>query len=82
MPTIAVVNGFAIRVNIVEDGEGPHVHVIKGGREYRVLLLRDGARLMTMGGREKPTHAEARRAVHIVEENLSICWTEWRKWHE
>jgi hypothetical protein len=33
MPTVAVVDGFAIRVNIVEDGEGAHVHVIKGGRE-------------------------------------------------
>ena len=34
-----MVDGFAIRINIVEDGEGPHVHVVKGGREYRVRLL-------------------------------------------
>ena len=61
MPTVTVVDGFAVRVNIVENGEGPHVHVVKGGREYRVRLLRDGARLMTMGGREKVTRAEARR---------------------
>jgi hypothetical protein len=62
MPTVTVVDGFAIRVNIVEDGEAPHVHVIKGGREYRVRLLSDGAQLMTMGGRERTTKAEARRA--------------------
>jgi len=53
VPTIAVVDGFAVRVNIVEDGDGPHVHVIKGRREYRVQLLLDDAKLMTMGGREK-----------------------------
>ena len=82
MPTVAVVDGFAIRINIVEDGEGPHVHVVKGGREYRVRLLHGDAELMTMGGREKGTRAEARRAVQIVRENLSACWAEWSKWHE
>jgi hypothetical protein len=66
MLTVIVVDGFAVRVNIVEDGEGPHVHVVKGGREYRVQLLFEDARLMTMGGREKTTQAEARRAVEIV----------------
>jgi hypothetical protein len=82
MPTVAIVDGFAVRVNIVEDGEGAHVHVVKGGREYRVRLLPDDARLMTMGGREKVTRAEARRAVKIVHDNLAACWAEWRKWHE
>jgi hypothetical protein len=82
MPTVIVVDGFAVRVNIVEDGEGPHVHVVKGGREYRVRLLRGDAILLTMGGREKVTRAEARRAVEIVRENLLACWAEWKKWHE
>jgi hypothetical protein len=81
MPTLAVINGFALRVNIVEDGEGPHVHVVKGGREYRVRILHDDAQLMTMGGREKTTQTEARRAVRIVRENLEACWAEWNKWH-
>ena len=35
------------------DLERPHVHVVKGGREYRVQLLPDEVRLMTMGCREK-----------------------------
>ena len=82
MPTVAVVDGFVIRVNIVEDGEGPHVHVVKGGREYRVRLLRRDAELMTMGGREKVTRAEARRTVQIVRENLGACWAEWKRWHD
>jgi hypothetical protein len=81
MPTVIVADGFAVRVNIVEDGEGPHVHVIKGGREYRVRLLRDGALLMTIGGYEKATGSEARRAVRIVEDHLNACWAEWNKWH-
>lgn len=82
MPTVIVVEGFAVRVNILEDGEGPHVHVIKGGREYRVQLLETDAKLMTVGGREKATQAEARRVVRIVKEHLEACWTEWKKWHE
>jgi hypothetical protein len=82
MPTVIVVDGFAVRVNIVEDGEGPHVHVVKDGREDRVQLLSEDARLMTMGGREKTTLAEARRAVEIVRKNLTACWAEWKKWHE
>lgn len=77
-----MVDGFAIRVYIVENGETPHVHVIKGGREYRIRLLNDGAQLMTVGGREKTTLAEARRAVRIVEKNLIACWAEWITWHE
>jgi hypothetical protein len=82
MPTVIVIAGFAVRVNIVEDGEGPHVHVVKGGREYRVELLLEDARLMTMGGREKTTRAEARQAVEIVRNNLTACWMEWKKWHK
>lgn len=82
MPTVIVVDGFAVRVNIVEDGDGPHVHIVKGGREYRVQLLSNDAKLMTMGGREKTTRAEARRAVEIVRDNLVACWTEWKKWHK
>jgi hypothetical protein len=82
MPTAIVVDGFAVRVNIIEDGEGSHVHIVKGGREYRVQLLADDAKLMTMGGREKTTRAEARRAVAIVRDHLDACWTEWKKWHE
>ena len=81
MPTVTFVDGFAVRINIIEDGDGPHVHVVKGGREYRVQLLRDGAKLLTMGGREKVTRAEARRAVQIVKANLSACWEEWNRWH-
>lgn len=81
MPTVAVVDGYAVRVNIVEDGDSPHVHVVKGGREYRVQLLNAGARLMTMGGRERTTQAEARRAVRIVVDHLHACWEEWKRWH-
>jgi hypothetical protein len=76
MPTVIVVDGFAVRVDIDEDGEGPHVHVIKGGREYRVRILRDGALLMTIGGCEKATRSEGRRAVRVVEDHLSACWAE------
>jgi hypothetical protein len=79
MPTTIVVDGFAVRVNVVE---GPHVHVIKGGREYRVRILHDGARLMMIGGYEKATRSEARRAVCIVEDHLEACWAAWSKWHE
>jgi hypothetical protein len=82
MLTVIVVDGFAVRVNIVEDGEGPHVHVVKDGREDRVQLLSEDARLMTMGGREKTTQAKARRTVEIVRKNLAACWAEWKKWHE
>jgi hypothetical protein len=77
-----VVEGFAIRVKIVEDAESPHVHVVKGGREYRVRLRHRDASLMTMGGRKKVTRAEARRAVQIVRDHLDVCWAEWKKWHE
>jgi hypothetical protein len=82
MPTVIVVDGFAVRVNMVEDGDGPHVHIVKGGCEYRVQLLSEDAKLMTMGGREKTTRAEAGRAVEIVRNNLAVCWMEWKKWHE
>jgi len=82
VPTVIVVDGFAVRVNIVEDGEGPHVHVVKGGREYRIRLHHGDVSLMTMGGREKTTRAEARRALQIVGDNLQACWAEWKKWHE
>jgi len=81
MPTVIVAAGFAVRVNIDEDGEGPHVHVIKGGREYRVRILRDGALLMTIGGYVKATRSEARRAVRIVANHLDACLAEWNKWH-
>jgi hypothetical protein len=81
MPTVILVDGFAVRINIDEDGERPYVHVIKGAREYRVRILRDGALLMTIGGYEKATRSEARRAVRIVEDHLSACWAEWTKWH-
>ena len=82
MPTVIVVDGFAVRVNIDEDGEGPHVHVFKGAREYRIRILGDGALLMTIGGHEKATRSEARRAVRIVEDHRDACWAEWSKWHE
>jgi hypothetical protein len=82
IPTVILVDGFAVRVYMVEDGEGPHVHVVKGGREYRVRLLEDEVALMTFGGREKVTRAEACRAVAIVKANLAARWEEWKKWHE
>ena len=81
MPTVIVVDGFAVRVNIDEDGEGPHVHVIKGGREYRVRIHRDGATLMTIGGYEKATRSEGRHAARIVKDHLGVCWKQWNKWH-
>ena len=81
MPTVVVFRGFRVRVHFVEDGEGPHVHVFKGGREYRIRLLSHAAVLMTDGGREKATAAEAREAVRIVEQHLLDCWREWLKWH-
>lgn len=57
-------------------------NVVKGGREYRVQLLSEDARLMTMGARGKTTRAEARRAVEIVRKDLATCWAERKKWHE
>jgi len=82
LPTVALIRGFAVRVNRVEDGQGPHVHVVKGGREYRIRILAADAQLMTAGGREKVTRAEARAAVLIVKANLHACWNEWKKWHD
>jgi hypothetical protein len=80
VPLIGCVRGFQVRVNVVEDGDVPHVHVRKGGREYRVALLAGGAELLTMGGYERTTRAEARVAVRIVKANLFACWREWRRW--
>ena len=56
MPTVALVDGFAVRVNIVEDGEGAHVHVVKGGREYRVRLAA-GRRESYDNGRPRKGHS-------------------------
>ncbi len=81
MPTVVVVRGFRVRVHFNEDGDPPHVHVFKGGREYRVHLLDDGAALLTAGGRENCTAAEARVAVEIVAAHLIECWIEWKTWH-
>lgn len=81
MPTVVLIRGFRVRVHFNEDGEAPHVHVFKDGREYRVRLLDDGAELMTVGGHEKCTAAEARVAVQIVEAHLIECWIEWKSWH-
>lgn len=81
MPTVVRVRGFRVFVNVVEDGDGPHVHVSKGGREYRVALAAAEARVISRGGREKTTNAEAREVEQIVECHLFACWREWKKWH-
>ncbi len=82
MPTVVTARGFAVRVNLIEDGDGPHVHVYKGGREYRVQLMSNGGKVLTSGGRERTTRSEARAALRVVIDNLDACWEEWRRWHE
>jgi hypothetical protein len=74
------VDGFDIKVNIVEDRDEPHVHVYKGGLEYRVSLAT--CRIMTYGGSGKSTKAQGRRVERLVAEHLEACWTEWNKWHK
>jgi hypothetical protein len=59
MPTVIVVDGFAVRVNILEDGEGGARSRYQGSSGVWIRLHRDDASLMTMGGREKATRAEA-----------------------
>jgi hypothetical protein len=74
---VVEVRGYVVRVHLREDGDGPHVHVFKGGRDYRVRLLPDGAELMTRGGREIAQRSEARIALAIVRKHLANCWEEW-----
>lgn len=67
-------------MNVIEDGEGPHVHVWKAGTEYRVGLYKRTARLWTVGGM-RATKAQQRAAEAHVQPHLAACWKEWKKWH-
>jgi hypothetical protein len=81
VPTVVVnYRGFKITVNVLEDGEGPHAHVYKAGVEYRVRLLADDAKIMTVDG--KATKAQIRAAVKAVALHLPECWEEWNRWHK
>jgi hypothetical protein len=71
--------GFDVRVNQVEDRDEPHVHVYKGGVEYRISLIT--GRVMTYGGSGKATKAQGRAAERLVAGHADACWREWKKWH-
>jgi hypothetical protein len=54
------VDGFDVKVNRIEDRDEPHVHVYKGGVEYRVSLI--SGRIMTYGGHGTSTKAQRKAA--------------------
>jgi len=70
------INGFDVKVNIIEDQDGPHVHVFKAGVEYRISL--ETCKVLTYTG---GTKAQARAAERLIAERIDECWTEWNKWH-
>lgn len=80
MGRVAEVRGFVIRVHRCEDGDGPHVHVFKPGRVYRVRLLVGDAEYIDSAG-ERRTRSEIRMAVKIARDNLKACWREWLQCH-
>jgi hypothetical protein len=73
--------GFRIMVNRKEDGEGPHVHVLKAGTEYRIGLTQGDARIWTTAG-APCTRAQRRAAEAYVRRHVDACWREWKRWHE
>ena len=73
------VGGFDVKVNRIEDQDEPHVHVYRGGIEYRISLVT--GLVMTYGGRGTSTKAQGRAAERLVAEHIEECWTEWNKWH-
>ena len=71
------IDGFDVKVNRVEDQDGPHVHVYKAGVEYRISLIT--VRVLTSGGAGS-TKAQGRAAERLVHEHIDECWKEWKKW--
>jgi len=80
MGRVVEVRGYVVRVHHLEDGEGPHVHVFKGGRSYRVRL-RDGCSELMDEAELHRFRSEARQAKVIVNEHLRECWEEWLRCH-
>jgi len=73
------VDGFDVKVNRIEDKDEPHVHVYKGGVEYRISLV--SGRVMTYGGHGTSTKAQGRAAERLVVAHIEQYWTEWNRWH-
>lgn len=79
MPTVVVVEGFRIIVR-TSDHRPPHVHVVKGSGEIRVLLYED--RRAVYWDEKRPMAVKAKvRAVQLVQEYQAECLDVWRRIH-
>jgi hypothetical protein len=70
------IDGFDVKVNIIEDRDEPHVHVFKAGVEYRISLTT--CKVLTYNG---GTMAQARAAERLIAKHIDECWMEWKRWH-
>ena len=79
MPTVFVAAGFAVRIYPNDHGP-PHVHVWRAGGWIALTLPSDRAGVSVLRTRGMK-HADMVGAVRIVEENASILWGAWRRFH-
>ena len=79
MPTVKRVRGFVIKVNVRDEHEPPHVHVVKGGGDVRIAIADGPACLLSV---KRPMgRQEAREAELLVRECQAECLAVWEKYH-
>ena len=75
MPKVVTVRGYAVKV-FTDDHGVPHVHVFRDGILLKITLDPVAVVSAKYG---RPSERMKREAIAVVEENLGLCWTVWRR---
>ena len=81
MPTVLDVDGFQVRIRLPPREHGPaHVHVWKAGTHV-VINLPQGDQPLGIRIVHRMRDLDVVAAVRLVEANVELLLTEWRKHH-